>query len=140
MANYLPVIQGNVLPSLISFVGNQNQQNFNNVVKAVVPNIISKVKFLSTVNPPFYITGDELAKSLMEEKFEPTSEASKFLKPTIIIESPVFNKAVIAPAGVATEEDFKANKNKAIFIGLAVVVAVGAFSGYVGYKMGKRSR
>ena len=140
MANYSAIVQGNVLPAVLSFVGSQNQQNFNKLVKAVVPNIISKIEFRSTVNPPFSISGQDLAKSLLEEEYTPQSGVSKFIKPTIIVESPVFNKAVIAPAGLAGDKDFDNNKKKLIYAGIAAGFILLLLGGSVGYAIGKKAK
>jgi hypothetical protein len=139
MAAYKALLQGNAIPAMVSFVANQNQQNFNNLVKAVVPNIIDKVYFNTTISPTFTITGKQIASSIIEEQYDPPSGFSEFVKPTVVIESPAFKKTVIAPAGVSTEKDFRSTRNTAILISFAVIIGVAAASGMIGYRMGQRS-
>ncbi len=139
MANYSNLLQGDAGRAIVDFVANRDQQRFNQLVKSVMPNVISKLEFRSTVFAPYSISGEEIAKLLTEDNYQPPSDVNRFVKPTMIIQSPTFGNVVMAPAGAATPQDYERNKKRLIIYSIFGLAGIVFLSGAVGYAIGRRT-
>lgn len=121
--------------------GVQKFQQFTDTAQAVAQNplkaAISSISFYSAYSEPYTYTADQLMEAYKAPKGPPG--LMDRIKPTIVIESPLAGRRVIAPYGEAKPDEWKGNVKKAIFImvgGLALYF-LGGF--YLGYKAGQRS-
>ena len=140
MADYVNILRGDAPRAITDFVLNRDQARFNAMVRSVMPNVIDKIEFRSTVFAPYSVSGQELAQLLTEDRAGPTSDTNRFVKPTMIIQSPTFGNVVIAPGGVATPQDYEINKKRLMIYATFGILAVVLFSGSIGYAVGRRSR
>jgi hypothetical protein len=120
----------------------QGIQKFADTAQSVSQNplkaAVKSVAFYSAYSEPITYTADELMAAYKAPKGPPG--LMDRIKPTIVIDSPLVGRKVIAPYGEATPDEWKGNVRKAILImvgGLALYF-IGGY--YLGYKAGQRSK
>lgn len=112
----------------------QATQILDNPLKAA----ITDLQIRTTVAAPIKFTADEL---LSEIKAPPNPNSiSRFVKPTLEINSPIFGKRVFAPYGAAGADEWESFQNKMWLYGLLGIGGLVGIGIALGYNAARKQR
>ena len=105
----------------------------------LVSSLVSKVRLFTTVAPPVDFTGEELDGIAGGSQATSSGESPvlRFLRPTVVVDSPIFRDAIVlAPYGAADPDEWRKVRTRGyVAIGVTAAVLLG-----IGFALGRTTK